>query len=68
MGKTIWVKDEFEDFWECMNCKLAWQFIYSGPQENELRYCPRCGYQIVEFDELAEAVREELLRREGEGE
>ncbi len=51
MNTTIWIstKEENYSIWECQNCKVAWQFEYDGPEENELNYCPKCGMKITEF-------------------
>jgi hypothetical protein len=36
----IWHEEEWA--WES-NCGLTWTFIDDGPEENGLRYCPKCG-------------------------
>ena len=46
---TTWIYDDYHCSWVCQNCQLEWSFIEDGPEENGVKYCPKCGCKITEF-------------------
>jgi DNA-directed RNA polymerase subunit RPC12/RpoP len=48
-GETVWIYDDNDGYWECKNCSLAWVFDYDGPEENQVNFCPKCGFKIVKY-------------------
>ena len=49
VSTTTWVYDDYHCSWVCQNCKLEWSFDYDGPEENGVKYCPKCGCKITGF-------------------
>jgi DNA-directed RNA polymerase subunit RPC12/RpoP len=48
MNKTCkWVYEEYYDYWET-ECGESQQFIEDGIKENNYKYCPYCGKNIIE--------------------
>ena len=47
MSEAIWREDK-DGVWGCSECDLLWTFEWDGPEENDVRYCPKCGKRIVE--------------------
>jgi len=38
-----------QDFaWKCGNCSELWTLIEGTPEDNLYRYCPNCGYSIID--------------------
>ncbi len=56
---TIWTYDEYDEAWECQNCKIYWQLNDGTPQENGVKFCPGCGQEISEFITAEEEQEEE---------
>jgi predicted RNA-binding Zn-ribbon protein involved in translation (DUF1610 family) len=38
--------DEDYNTWECSNCNYEGIIVEGTPEENEIRYCPHCGFEI----------------------
>jgi len=53
MDKAHWVYDPVHDKWDCKICGQAYQFTFEGPKENNYRYCPGCGNEIVLEEETS---------------
>lgn len=39
--------DEDNNVWECSECKASWVFNEGSPKENEMRFCPECGRELI---------------------
>jgi hypothetical protein len=37
------------------DCGVAWSFIDGGIQDNDLKYCPRCGGEVIDIDAAIKA-------------
>ena len=45
---TVYIEDEWGEYWTCQECKMKLCLEAATPEENELQYCPKCGRKIVE--------------------
>lgn len=45
------ITDADENTWES-ECGLLWQFMDGSPTDNGIVYCPRCGREMVEIEEV----------------
>ena len=53
-GRCHWKYDDFEDKWDT-GCGNAFVFIAGGLEENEMKFCPYCGYEI-ETEEIKNKI------------
>ena len=44
---TVYIEDEWGEYWTCQECKMEWVLETGTPEENEMQYCPKCGRKIV---------------------
>lgn len=40
--------DDDTNTWECSNCREWWTLIAGLPIDNNMKYCPQCGAEIIE--------------------
>ncbi len=43
-----WCYSNRDENWTC-ECGLCWQPTFGEPEDNDMRYCPKCGGKIAEF-------------------
>ena len=43
---TWTIYDEESDTW-CTDCGFMFEFSTGGPEQNEFKYCPFCGIEII---------------------
>jgi rubrerythrin len=48
-NETVWEYDEEYDYWQCKKCDLHWTMLDGTPEENGMKYCPKCGRAITKF-------------------
>jgi hypothetical protein len=46
--ETVWTEHYEGESWECSKCGAEWCFTDSGPVENGMKFCPKCGRKIAE--------------------
>lgn len=47
--RAYWVvveEENGEEHYMCSNCEMEWFLAFGNPIENEMHYCPRCGYSM----------------------
>jgi predicted RNA-binding Zn-ribbon protein involved in translation (DUF1610 family) len=40
--------DDDCNVWQCSNCGMEWILENGSPKENEMKFCPKCGFEIKE--------------------
>ncbi len=40
--------DEDSNSWECSQCREWWMLTSGSPEDNEMKFCPKCGTKIIE--------------------
>lgn len=40
-----------EGIWRCSKCDLTWILNEGTPSQNEMRYCPKCGSYMLEYND-----------------
>ncbi|PKN96964.1 MAG: hypothetical protein CVU42_17705 [Chloroflexi bacterium HGW-Chloroflexi-4] len=41
---TLW--DDYSNTYECSECGLLWNLTEGDPEDNEMKFCPKCGSKI----------------------
>ena len=56
--------DNENNIYECSNCKEAWQLTSGTLEDNNIHYCPICGYKISnDIDNNMKYCQECVLRK-----
>lgn len=55
--------DNRNNIYECSNCKEAWQLTSGTLEDNNIHYCPTCGYKISNDLDNSMKYCQECVRR-----
>jgi NAD-dependent SIR2 family protein deacetylase len=44
---TYTLVDEDSNTWECSECRHWWTLNNGSPEDNNMKFCPRCGAEII---------------------